>query len=362
MNVKCPNCRFRFDVTPTDINDNNEVNCTCPRCGSAFTSKYIASSSNHPFEEPVPSINAQVPPVVSEEEEADLYYAVMKRMKAGQHEEAGVYLKKLLALKPDEPIYKDIKEQLDKIKQSYLLATKYISSGQFDLAEQYVNDLLQVNPKEPMFLSLKKSLDEVKLIEAQRQEELRQQQEAGKEEEKRLEVRLKKQQESESKQKENQNPSVLNEQPQPKAKEKSVNVERDNDKHNHILKITLWIIAGLIIVLVIVSNCDRMWYEKKTPERAVPEHQLSIPDSQLSVTQDQIKLIMAEREKVRKELEELRELRLRQVNPIDDEARNNYEELNKKLLVRLNQLEVNLRDLRKDEEKRRQEAASRDSY
>ena len=35
MNVKCPNCRFKFDIE-VKINDNNEVSCICPRCGNDF--------------------------------------------------------------------------------------------------------------------------------------------------------------------------------------------------------------------------------------------------------------------------------------------------------------------------------------
>lgn len=180
MNVKCPNCRFKFDVNPTDVNEQNEVNCTCPRCGMAFTSQYIAPSFNRPIEVPALQIDAQTQPVVSEEQEADLYYAVMKRMKAGQHEEAGIFLKKLLALKPDEPIYQEIKEQLDGIKRSYLLATKYISSGQLNLAELYVNDLLKVNPNDPMYLGLKEDLDEAKRVENQKKEEERKHEEERK--------------------------------------------------------------------------------------------------------------------------------------------------------------------------------------
>lgn len=185
MNVKCPNCRFKFDVNPTDVNANNEVNCTCPRCGMAFTSQYVAPANNLPMGEPARPIGAPMPPVDVEEQEADLYYAVMKRMKAGQHEEAGIYLEKLLALKPDEPIYRNIKEQIDNIKRAYLLATKYINSGQLNLAEMYVDDLLKVNPNDPMYLSLRNDLDQAQHRELLRQEELLRQQKAHRREEER---------------------------------------------------------------------------------------------------------------------------------------------------------------------------------
>ena len=190
MNVKCPNCRFKFDVNPTDVNEQNEVNCTCPRCGKAFTSQYIAPVTEQPAEAPIqqPSPSAAPPsPAISQEQETDLYYAVMKRMKAGQHEEAGIYLEKLLAMKPDEPMYLDIKKQLDGIKQSYLLANKYIRTGQWNLARLYIDDLLKANPNEPMYLSLQEELIEAQRAEAQRQEMLRQQEEQRREEQRKHE-------------------------------------------------------------------------------------------------------------------------------------------------------------------------------
>ena len=35
MNVKCPNCRYKFDVNPSE--DGIDVNCVCPRCGNRFS-------------------------------------------------------------------------------------------------------------------------------------------------------------------------------------------------------------------------------------------------------------------------------------------------------------------------------------
>lgn len=37
MEVKCPNCRFKFDVNPNE--DGVDVNCVCPRCGNKFSVK-----------------------------------------------------------------------------------------------------------------------------------------------------------------------------------------------------------------------------------------------------------------------------------------------------------------------------------
>ena len=38
MNVKCPNCRYKFDIE-VKVNENNEVSCICPRCGNDFAVK-----------------------------------------------------------------------------------------------------------------------------------------------------------------------------------------------------------------------------------------------------------------------------------------------------------------------------------
>ena len=35
MQVKCPNCRFKFEAAPGE--DGASVNCVCPRCGNRFT-------------------------------------------------------------------------------------------------------------------------------------------------------------------------------------------------------------------------------------------------------------------------------------------------------------------------------------
>ncbi|MBQ9556244.1 MAG: hypothetical protein IJV05_08465 [Muribaculaceae bacterium] len=35
MEVKCPNCRYKFEAAPSE--DGAPVNCVCPRCGSRFT-------------------------------------------------------------------------------------------------------------------------------------------------------------------------------------------------------------------------------------------------------------------------------------------------------------------------------------
>lgn len=57
MNVKCPKCRYKFDVDIV-VNDSNEVTCICPRCGNRFEVE--------PPEEPTPQsvveeITAPVP-------------------------------------------------------------------------------------------------------------------------------------------------------------------------------------------------------------------------------------------------------------------------------------------------------------
>ena len=188
MNVKCPNCRYKFDVNPTGVNENNEVNCSCPRCGNAFASEYIPPvdiTVEPPIDQPQNPGNNQPLGFSTQEQEADLYYALMTQMKAGNFGEAGIYLEKLLSLKPGEPVYLSIKEQLDGIKQSFLLATKFIQTGELDKAEPHINSLLQIRPDEPMYLNLKEELDKAQRIEAQRKEQQRQQEKARRLEEER---------------------------------------------------------------------------------------------------------------------------------------------------------------------------------
>lgn len=173
MNVKCPNCRFKFDIKQIDTNSNNEVNCTCPRCGKTFMAQNadVAAEQPHSPVQPIASsVNDMSVQSLSQESEMDLYYALMNRMEAGQHDAAGAYLAKLLELNPNEPMYLKIKEDLDKIKQSYFMATKYIQSGQLNLAKLYINDLLNLAPNHPMFMNLKERLLQAEKEETQRQE------------------------------------------------------------------------------------------------------------------------------------------------------------------------------------------------
>ena len=245
----------------------------------AFASQYIAPSSNRPIEEPALPIDDQVPPIISEEQEADLYYAVMKRMKAGQHEEAGIYLKKLLALKPDEPIYQEIKEQLDGIKRSYLLATKYISSGQLNLAESYVNDLLKVNPNDPMYLGLKEDLDEAK-----RQEELRRQEEARQLERKR---RLEEARLIEERQRKD-------EMAEAQKQEQVIHGEKD-------INLTPWVFASMIVVLLFVGMSNWKSCEMTKPtESAIKSERESIV-SKLREIKDKHVHLLKERDKLEDE-------------------------------------------------------------
>lgn len=173
MNVKCPNCRFKFDVNPNDV---IEQTCICPRCGNTFTVQNTDNENGRPSDQHVaPSITERRAKAVSHESEVELYYALRNRMETGQHEEASSYLVKLLELNPDEPMYLKIKDDLDKIKQSYFLATKYIQAGKLNLAKLYMNDLLQLAPNHPMYLNLKESFDQANKMEAQRQKELHKQ-------------------------------------------------------------------------------------------------------------------------------------------------------------------------------------------
>ena len=258
MNVKCPNCRYKFDVNPIEVDDQNEVNCTCPRCGTSFTTQYVAPAANHPVEGPVqqPSSNGdQSMPSVSGGQEADLYFAVMKRMKEGQYEEAGAYLSKLLELKPNDPIYLDVKEQLDGIKQSYLLATRFIQSGDLNSAVPHVNRLLEISPYDPMIVSLRDSLLQAQQQEMLRQEELRRQEEERRREEERIKEEERKREEAikeaeRKKEEEKRQQEILIQQ----KEEKKIKWENSKQRFRSILMITM-IILACVITLSALINC-----------------------------------------------------------------------------------------------------------
>ena len=201
MNVKCPNCRFKFDVNPTDVNEQNEVNCTCPRCGKTFVSQVLESNAKPPVEQPAnqgpvaepigpqPQVQAQ-----PEESEVELYYAAMKCIENGQNEEAKAYVTRLLQLNPTEQLYIKFKDKLDqadelkrkeeeRIKTIYFSAMKCIDSCQFDQAEIHIRNLLDINPGNTMYQNLQNRLIEARRMEELRQATLRQQEETRKREE-----------------------------------------------------------------------------------------------------------------------------------------------------------------------------------
>lgn len=180
MNIKCPNCRYKFEITPPP--EGGSIKCACPRCSKTFTAQLVDAEmerSSAPVQHVAHSMNERPPTTVSQESEMELYYALMNRIETGQHEEAGTYLARLLELNPDEPMYLKIKDDLDKIKQSYFLATKYLQAGKLNLAKLYINDLLQLAPNHPMYLNLKERYDQAHKMEAQRQKGLHKQETNG---------------------------------------------------------------------------------------------------------------------------------------------------------------------------------------
>lgn len=203
MNVKCPNCRFKFDVNPADANAYIEVNCTCPRCGKSFVAQ-VQEPGPKPQMEPPPHREPVVEPTQSQPQsqpqlqgsEVDLYYTAMKCMEDGMGYEARAYVNRLLELNPNESLYIQLKEKLDRadeekrreeerIKTLYFSAMKCIDSAQFSQAAEYIKSLVAVSPNKPMYQNLWNRLDEAQRLEAQRQEELRQQEEARRREEER---------------------------------------------------------------------------------------------------------------------------------------------------------------------------------
>lgn len=63
MNVKCPNCRFKFDVTAPP--EGGAIECICPRCGNKFSHEF-------PVQEPPPSKQEPVNTSQTVPEEANL--------------------------------------------------------------------------------------------------------------------------------------------------------------------------------------------------------------------------------------------------------------------------------------------------
>lgn len=164
MNVKCPNCRFKFDVNQTDT---NEHSCICPRCGksvSVMEHTMTNDIENASFDEPQGS-------------EAELFFTAKALVDEGRYQEARTYITKLLEISPDEVLYLGFKNELDIIdeerqyvEQQYSTAVSYIDSGHLELAETIVDELLQINPLEPLYQELSTKLYEKKLQKAQQVE------------------------------------------------------------------------------------------------------------------------------------------------------------------------------------------------
>lgn len=157
MNVKCPNCRFKFDVLSIDI---NKQSCICPRCGRHVAIEFIKPNPviEYPQAKPEPHFN-----------EADMFFAAKNFRDEGRYDEAMVYIDKLLEISPDEALYRNFKEDLNRlseeksiIEQKYSDAATSLDDGRLEFADHLINELLQINPRDPLYLSLKERLEEKK--------------------------------------------------------------------------------------------------------------------------------------------------------------------------------------------------------
>ena len=110
MNVKCPNCRFKFEVSFDNNQAGEEVNCTCQRCGRLFPVVVEAT----PFEEepveieqavlqPEPEQNVSIPAVDSVEQE--LYQDACEALRQFRLDDARVCINQLVAMRPNSVEY-----------------------------------------------------------------------------------------------------------------------------------------------------------------------------------------------------------------------------------------------------------------
>lgn len=124
MNVKCPNCRFKFEVSLDNSQAGEEVNCTCRRCGRQFP--IIVETT--PLEEgPIevdevvqqPEIEqiASVPTIDPIEE--GLYQDACEALQRFRIDDARNCIHQLLAIRPNSVEYLRLQNQLSQAETEY---------------------------------------------------------------------------------------------------------------------------------------------------------------------------------------------------------------------------------------------------
>ena len=161
MNVKCPKCRFKFEVSvPSEC---TETKHSCPRCGNLFVTAVPVASTQVQSAAQEPS-KLEMPQLL-QGSEAELFFTAQRLMDEGRCKEAMPYIDTLLDMCPGEFLYLQFKQQLQQtLEEQQLLekkindASDYIDSEQLGIAQVLVNELLQVSPNNPRYIELENRL------------------------------------------------------------------------------------------------------------------------------------------------------------------------------------------------------------
>ena len=187
MNVKCPNCRFKFDIG-IHSNECKENECICPRCGKLISInqlKEVQLTADKDVQTPADAI--------PQGSEVELFFEAKRLIDEGSYEKALGYVSKLLEISPNEILYLNLKELIDKtdeekrkskerVEQMYSSAIHHIETNELELAETLINELQEISPNEPFHEELKTKLSAARQLIAQEEELERLKKEARKQE------------------------------------------------------------------------------------------------------------------------------------------------------------------------------------
>ena len=152
MNVKCPNCRFKFDIG-IHSNECKENECICPRCGKLISInqlKEVQLTADKDVQTPADAI--------PQGSEVELFFEAKRLIDEGSYEKALGYVSKLLEISPNEILYLNLKELIDKtdeekrkskerVEQMYSSAIHHIETNELELAESLINELQEILDK-----------------------------------------------------------------------------------------------------------------------------------------------------------------------------------------------------------------------
>ena len=119
MNVKCPNCRFKFDAPTDNANPGEEITCTCQRCGRQFPVVVEVPEAVVPEPAAQPQVQSPIPaPVTNVTSPKPIYpaeHAVYQEACEALHQwrldDARELVNQLMATNPNVPQYRALQEQ-----------------------------------------------------------------------------------------------------------------------------------------------------------------------------------------------------------------------------------------------------------